>query len=106
MVENLYNKLFNKLLTSWSGLIGSELEDTWNIELIDNQSKFHSIYIDNILRRNDRGKVAVIISNGLRYETAVVLKDVINKSTIGTIALKVMAISLVEYRGNEYEWQI
>jgi uncharacterized protein (TIGR02687 family) len=97
MVENLYNKLLDKLLTRWSDLIGSELQDTWNIELIDNQSKFYNIYIDNILRRNDRDKVAVIISDGLRYEIAVELKDVINKSTIGTIELKAMASSLPSY---------
>ncbi len=97
IVENLYNKLLDKLLTRWSDLIGSELQDTWNIELIDNQSKFYSIYIDNILKRNDRDKVAVIISDGLRYETAVELKDVINKSTIGTIELKAMASSLPSY---------
>jgi len=89
--------LLDKLLTRWSDLINSELQDTWNIELIDNQSKFYNIYIDNILRRNDRDKVAVIISDGLRYETAVELKDVINKSTIGTIELKAMASSLPSY---------
>jgi hypothetical protein len=97
MVENLYNKLLDKLLTHWSDLIDSELQDTWNIELIDNQSKFYSTYIDNILRKNDRDKVAVIISDGLRYETAVELKDVINKSSIGTIELKAMANSLPSY---------
>ncbi|MBE0523973.1 MAG: BREX-1 system phosphatase PglZ type A [Methanosarcinales archaeon] len=97
MVENVYNKLLDRLLTRWNDLIGSELEDTWNIELIDNQSKFYSIYIDNILRKNDRDKVAVIISDGLRYETAVELKDVINKSSIGTIELKAMASSLPSY---------
>ncbi|KAF5427022.1 PglZ domain-containing protein, partial [Candidatus Methanomarinus sp.] len=89
--------MLDKLLTRWSDLINSELQDTWNIELIDNQSKFYNIYIDNILRRNDRDKVAVIISDGLRYETAVELKDVINKSTIGTIELKAMASSLPSY---------
>jgi uncharacterized protein (TIGR02687 family) len=96
-VENLYNRLLDRLLTRWSDLIGSELQDAWNIELIDNQSKFYSIYVDNILRKNDRDKVAVIISDGLRFETAVELKDVINKSSIGTIELKAMASSLPSY---------
>jgi len=97
IVENLYGKMLDKLLTRWSDLIGTELEDTWNIELIDNQSKFYDIYVDNIIRKNDRDKVAVIISDGLRYETAVELKDVINKSSIGTIELKAMASSLPSY---------
>ncbi len=96
-VENLYNRMLDRLLTQWSDLIGRELETTWNIELIDNQSQFYNIYVDNIIRKNERDKVAVIISDGLRYENAVELKDVLNKSTKGTIELKAMACSLPSY---------
>ncbi len=96
-VENLYNRMLDRLLTRWSDLIGRELKTTWNIELIDNQSKFYNIYVDNIIRKNDRDKVAIIISDGLRYENAVELKDVLNKSTKGTIELKAMAGSLPSY---------
>jgi len=96
-VDNLYNQLLDRLLTRWSDLISSELEDTWNIELIDNQNNFYDIYVDNIIRKNDRDKVAVIISDGLRYENAVELKDVLNKSTKGTMELKALAGSLPTY---------
>ena len=96
-VENLYNRLLDKLLTKWSDLITSELEDTWNIELIDNQKKFYDIYVDNIIRKNDRDKVAVIISDGLRYENAIELKEVLNNSTKGMLELKAMAGSLPSY---------
>ncbi|MCL7413764.1 MAG: BREX-1 system phosphatase PglZ type A, partial [ANME-2 cluster archaeon] len=96
-VENLYNQLLNRLLTKWSELITSELEDTWNIELITNQNKFYDIYVDNIIRKNDRDKVAVIISDGLRYENAVELKEVLNNSTKGMLELKAMASSLPSY---------
>jgi uncharacterized protein (TIGR02687 family) len=97
IVENLYNRMLDMLLTRWSDLIDSELEDTWNIELIDSQSKFYNIYVNSIIRKNDRDKVAVIISDALRYETAVELKDVLNKSTKGTMELKAMAGSLPSY---------
>jgi len=97
-VENLYNtRLLDTLLTRWSDLINSELEDIWNIELIDSQNKFYNLYVNNILKKNDRDKVAVIISDALRYEVAVELKHVLNKSSKGTIELKSMAGSLPSY---------
>jgi len=96
-VEKLYTTLLGRLLTRWSDLINSELEDIWNIELIDRQNEFYSTYINNIIRRNDRDKVAVIISDALRYEAAAELKHVLNKNTKGTIELKAMAGSLPSY---------
>ncbi len=96
-VENLYNRMLDRLLTRWSDLINSELENTWNIELIDKQNIFYKTYIDSIIRKNDRDKVAVIISDGLRYESAFELKEVLNKSTKGTMELKAMAGSLPSY---------
>ncbi len=96
-VEKLYSRILDRLLTRWSDLIKSELKNTWNIELIDKQNIFYKIYIDNIIRKNDRDKVAVIISDGLRYESAFELKDVLNKSTKGTMELRAMAGSLPSY---------
>ena len=96
-VENLYKKMVDSLHTRWDELIESELENKWNIELIDNQDNFYKNYVNNIIRRNDRDKVAVIISDALRYENAVELKDVLNKNTKGTIELKSMAGSLPSY---------
>jgi len=96
-VENLYKKMVDTLHTRWDELITSELENAWNIELINNQDRFYKNYVNNIIRRNDRDKVAVIISDALRYENAVELKDVLNKNTKGTIELKAMAGSLPSY---------
>ena len=96
-VEKLYKQVLDTLLGRWDELIGSELGDIWNIELIDNQDKFYELYVNNIIRKNDRDKVAVIISDALRYETAAELKHVLNKSTKGTIELKAMAGSLPSY---------
>ena len=93
-VENQYNRLLDKLLTRWSELIDSELETKWGIELIDTQKSFYNTYVNNIIKKNDRDKVAVIISDALRYEIAVELKDVLNKSTKGTLELKSIAAQL------------
>lgn len=96
-VEKLYKRMVDSLHTRWDELIESELENKWNIELIDNQDHFYKNYVNNIIRRNDRDKVAVIISDALRYENAVELKDVLNKTTKGTMELKAMAGSLPSY---------
>ncbi|HJH31242.1 MAG TPA: BREX-1 system phosphatase PglZ type A [Methanosarcinaceae archaeon] len=96
-VEKLYKKMLDALHTQWDELIGSELENTWNIELIDGQDRFYKNYVNKIIRRNDKDKVAVIISDALRYENAVELKDVLNKSTKGTMELKTMAGLLPSY---------
>jgi hypothetical protein len=40
-VENLYKKMVDSLHTRWDELIESELENKWNIELIDNQDNFY-----------------------------------------------------------------
>ncbi len=96
-VEKLYKKMVDSLHTRWDELIESELENKWNIELIDNQDNFYKTYVDNIIRKNDRDKVAVIISDALRYENAVELKDVLNKTTKGTMELKAMTGSLPSY---------
>ncbi|KAF5414656.1 MAG: hypothetical protein C5S48_07955 [Candidatus Methanogaster sp.] len=96
-VEKLYKQMLDTLLGRWDELIDSEPGDVWNIELIDNQDKFYEIYVHNIIRKNDRNKVAVIISDALRYETAAELQHVLNKNTKGTIELKAMAGSLPSY---------
>ncbi len=97
-VEKLYNnRLLDKLLAKWSELISTEMGDKWNIELIDRQDEFYKLYINNIITRNDRDKVAVIISDAMRYEVAAELQDVLNKDTRGTVELKYMASSLPSY---------
>ena len=96
-IEKLYKKMVDSLHTRWDELIKSGPENKWNIELIDDQNHFYKTYVDNVIKKNDRDKVAVIISDALRYENAVELKDVLNKSTKGMMELKAMAGSLPSY---------
>ncbi|WP_094227774.1 BREX-1 system phosphatase PglZ type A [Methanolobus psychrotolerans] len=97
-VEKLYNnRLLDKLLTRWSELISKEMDGRWNIELIDRQDEFYKLYIKNIINRNDKDKIAVVISDAMRYEVAAELQDVLNKDTRGTVELKYMTGSLPSY---------
>jgi uncharacterized protein (TIGR02687 family) len=97
-IEKLYNnRLLDKLLTRWSELISQEMDGRWNIELIDRQDEFYKLYIKNIINRNERDKIAVVISDAMRYEVAAELQDVLNKDTRGTLELKYMTGSLPSY---------
>ncbi|MBN1134188.1 MAG: BREX-1 system phosphatase PglZ type A [Methanosarcinaceae archaeon] len=97
-IEKLYNnRLLDKLLTRWSELISQEMNGQWNIELIDRQDEFYKLYIKNIINRNEKDKIAVVISDAMRYEVAAELQDVLNKDTRGTVELRYMAGSLPSY---------
>ena len=96
-VERQYKMITEKILMKWSDLLVTQSSKNWGIELIDNQGEFFSRYITKILSRNDRDKVAVIISDALRYEIAMELKEVLNTSTNGTIEVETMAGCLPSY---------
>ena len=72
LVEGLYvNWYLAELGESWSNALG----DTWGIDGVSSQAKFFDTHVANILKRNDREKVFVIISDALRYEVAAELKE-------------------------------
>ena len=97
-IEKLYNnRLLDRLLKRWSELISQEMNGRWNIELIDRQDEFYKLYIKNIVNRNERDKIAVVISDAMRYEVAAELQEVLNKDTRGTVELKYMTGSLPSY---------
>lgn len=97
-VEKLYtNKLLEKLLLKWSSLIDSELDGQWKIDLADSQKDFYKLYINKILRKDDRTRVAVVISDALRYEAVAELFETLNKDTWGLARLSYMAGVLPSY---------
>ncbi|WP_424353452.1 BREX-1 system phosphatase PglZ type A [Methanosarcina mazei] len=98
-VEDLYtNKLLGKLLLKWSSLIESDLKGQWKIELAESQKSFYKQHVANkILQKDDRSKVAVIISDALRYEAAAELFEILNKDTWGLPELSYMAGVLPSY---------
>jgi uncharacterized protein (TIGR02687 family) len=97
-IEKLYtNKLLGKLLLKWSSLIDSELNGQWKIELADSQKDFYKLHVNRILRKDDRSKIAVIISDALRYEVAVELFKTLNQDTRGLAEISYMAGVLPSY---------
>lgn len=98
-VEDLYtNKLLGKLLLKWSSLVESDLKGQWKIELAESQKSFYKQHVANkILQKDDRSKVAVIISDALRYEAAAELFEILNKDTWGLPELSYMAGVLPSY---------
>jgi uncharacterized protein (TIGR02687 family) len=97
-VEKLYtNTLLRKLLSKWSRLIDSGLDGQWKIELADSQKNFYKDYVKRILQKDDRSRVAVIVSDALRYEAAFELFETLNKDTWGLTELNYMAGVLPSY---------
>ncbi|MCC4765358.1 BREX-1 system phosphatase PglZ type A [Methanosarcina sp. DH1] len=97
-VEDLYaNNLLGKLLLKWSSLIESDLKSQWKIELADSQKDFYKLYVSRILQKDDRSRVAVVISDALRYEAAFELFETLNKDTWGIAELTSMAGVLPSY---------
>jgi len=70
-VENLYeNSFVRNLSAAWSDGVLQELIPFWSIPGIPHQQNFYNDTIKPVIARDDRGKVYVIISDGLRYEAA------------------------------------
>lgn len=97
IVERDYQRIKDKILMKWSSLIASECQSTWKIELIDNQADFFSNHVKKIIKRNEKDKVAVIISDAMRYEVAKELQETLNNSTNGTLEMNTMAGCLPSY---------
>lgn len=84
LIERLYvNWYLAGLGEAWS----DSLDNTWAVEGVPSQSKFFDAHVAPILRRSDREKVFVIISDALRYEVAAELKTVVEKDLRGEISL-------------------
>jgi len=97
IVEREYHRINEKIMMRWSDLIESGAGGRWGVELIDNESDFFNTHVAKIIHRNDRDKVAVIISDAMRYEVAAELRDVLNTSTNGTIEISTMTGCLPSY---------
>ncbi|MCA1916538.1 BREX-1 system phosphatase PglZ type A [Methanospirillum hungatei] len=97
MVERQYLHITQKIQMKWSDLISAQGLTTWGVELIPSQEEFYTAHVDAIIQRNDRDKVAVIISDAMRYEVAVELKETLNRNMNGTSELSSMAGCLPSY---------
>lgn len=79
-VEELYVGWFLPTLASaWSSFVENSLLNSWEIPGITLQREFYSKILKPLLNSNPKPRVAVIISDALRYEVAKELTAQINK---------------------------
>jgi len=87
MVENNYtNRYLNELSMKWCALWDDE--EKWQLPGVTSQQGFFDKYARSFV--NDNERVIVIISDGLRYESAVELNNILNREQKGASELDVM----------------
>jgi len=87
MVENSYtNWYLNELSMKWCTLWDDE--ETWRLPGVTSQQGFYDKYARRFVADNER--LIVIISDGLRYESAVELNNILNREQKGASELDVM----------------
>ena len=87
MVENSYTNWFlNELAMKWCALWDDE--DKWLLPGVTSQQGFYDKYARRFVHYNER--LVVIISDGLRYESAVELNNILNREQKGASELEVM----------------
>lgn len=87
MVENSYiNWYLSDLSMKWYTLWDDE--ETWRLPDINAQQRFYERYVRPYVTKNER--IVVIISDGLRYESAVELTTLINHEQKGESKLEAM----------------
>lgn len=86
-IENLYSNWFlSSLMENWVETAGKDYSDLGYVSNIPRQTSF---YNEQVLRKSSKAarRVAVIISDALRYEVAAELRDSLVKQTNGTAEL-------------------
>lgn len=86
-VEKIYhNKFLDSFIDIWTNAVNSENKKTWAIGSNSSQNEFYDIYVNRYT--SAKNKVVVIISDALRYEVAMELKDKLNSQLRGSTEIK------------------
>ncbi|EOU1112750.1 BREX-1 system phosphatase PglZ type A [Clostridium perfringens] len=93
LVDNIYvNWFLSELSTNWNYELTDEYLDNWIISGVLNQRDFYKDKVQSMLGSGD--KVFVIISDALRYEIGVELKERFNNIVIGSSNIEPMVTSI------------
>ncbi|ANY65660.1 TIGR02687 family protein [Paenibacillus sp. BIHB 4019] len=93
-IENSYtNWYLNELSMKWSALLDEET--IWQVPGVTSQQNFYDKYARRSI--DDDERIVVIISDGLRYESAVELSALLNREQKGSSELDVMLGVLPSY---------
>jgi uncharacterized protein (TIGR02687 family) len=86
-VEKIYhNKFMEEFIEAWTKSIELENKNTWSIGSNSTQNEFYDLHVKKYATANN--KVVVIISDALRYEVALELKDKLNVQLRGSTEIK------------------
>lgn len=99
-VENLYaNKYLAELSKTWSMQIEQDLLNNWQIPGIEQQKDFYLNNVTPVIKKNQKDKVYVIISDAFRYECAEELVTLLNKESKirGEAVLELMQGAIPSY---------
>ncbi|MCR1973063.1 BREX-1 system phosphatase PglZ type A [Clostridium sporogenes] len=92
-VENLYvNWYLSELSTAWNYELTDEYMNCWGVPGVINQRDFYKEKVNKMLDNGD--KVFVIISDALRYEIGVEIKDKFNEIVVGSTEIQPMVTSI------------
>lgn len=93
LVENLYvNWFLSELAVAWNYELKQGYLDNFKINGVINQRDFYKEKIKGMI--NDGGKVFVIISDALRYEIGMELKEKFNRIVLGSTEVEPMIASI------------
>ncbi|OGO91753.1 MAG: TIGR02687 family protein [Clostridiales bacterium GWF2_38_85] len=100
MIENAYtNRYLGELSVKWSESLETLKNDNgeidWRIAGITPQTDFYSLNVRRFVRDNER--IVVIISDALRYESAVELTQILNTEQKGSSELSSMLGTIPSY---------
>lgn len=97
-IERLYVNWFQETLAqNWQEVVSRDLMGNWCIPGVCQQKDFYRRFVTPILQKNDREKVFVIISDGLRYEAAQELAIGLEQETRSEPAIEYVQGSVPSY---------
>lgn len=92
-IEHIYSNWYlDELSIKWSNSLSENLNGDWRIPSILPQKMFYSSFVETHTMKNER--VFVIISDGLRYESAKELNEILNNEKKGSADITAMLGSL------------
>ncbi len=100
-IDDLYcNWFLENLSHTWSDVVEDHLTQRWWIDGVRPQTDFYRYYIkNNVLQKNERDKIFVIISDAMRYEIAKELENELQKELRGETTLEYMQGCVPSFTG-------
>lgn len=93
LVENIYvNWYLSELSTTWNYELTDEYLNDWKVYGVLNQRDFYKEKVEKMIESGD--KIFVIISDALRYEIGVELKEKFNNILLGSSVIEPMVTSI------------